>query len=276
MPDALYLCIGQSNMIGYNRSPVLDGRQPASAPPAAEKPIRLSKLRLWTGYGLRALPSPFLLPDEATFGLPNLTPTPGHGPLPSFADQIRRKHRLNPAFLLCARNGHGFASWSPGSIFHRKMLRRLMHGMTELPLAGVLVQIGETDAATADDAEQWQARVRDLLSEVRSTANRINTALGRAQTHIPVTLARLGRLSAARVHSGDFPYWDCVARQQQESALPGVTIVETSDLPREPDGLHFSATALDELGRRFVDATPPPNLLGYPPPEPRRTSPRAL
>jgi hypothetical protein len=46
------------------------------------------------------------------------------------------------------------------------------------------------------------------------------------------------------------------AQQQVAAALPACTVIDTSGLPLEPDGVHFSLPGVLQLGRAFVAPTP--------------------
>lgn len=103
--------------------------------------------------------------------------------------------------------------------------------------AYVFIQ-GERDAQYATDAPLWASRFTAFVAAVRSDHG----------ADIPVFFAQLGTDPGPVVG----PYWSTVKAQQASVSIPGVYMISTDDLPKQPDNIHYTNEGYQKLGERIA------------------------
>jgi len=159
-------------------------------------------------------------------------------------------------------NGTGLAQsnkpdWNTGSAeLFQILLERIRLAVQELPshlgarLAGFFWLQGESDALEGPDqpnqANGYERNLNDLIRQVR---------LELRQPELPVVIARISPPESTR-NGRLFSYRHTVREAQSRLARGNRKIaqVNTDDLPRQEDDLHFTEKGQSILGRRFVEA----------------------
>jgi hypothetical protein len=250
---AIYLLAGQSNMSGRGRVEDLPPGFPAHG------------VRIWNLTNADAW-APAAEPLDATEGQVDRVSRdrrPGVGPGLAFADAVAEaRPGLGVGLVPCARGGASMAEWRPApgrDTLYGSCLRRARLAARRGRIAGVLWYQGESDAASAAEAEAWGRRFAELVAAWRRD-------LG--EPRLPVAFAVLGAISPARRAEPGFAEWDRVKAAQRAVRIPGVAAVEAEAVELSRDGLHLSAAGALALGRRLADAMlalSPDGGDGYPP-----------
>jgi hypothetical protein len=97
---------------------------------------------------------------------------------------------------------------------------------------------GESDTLDLADAHAWAARFTTHVGEIRR----------RHGNDMVVIFARLGKNPNLPAH----PHWDVVREQQTSVDMPGVHMIETDDLEKQPDGLHYTNPGYEKLGQHMA------------------------
>lgn len=148
-----------------------------------------------------------------------------------------------------------FSEWgAPAGELYSELLARLARAAGELRRLGYAPRVrliammqGESDAAALPLAHDYGSHLEHLLTQLRSDLRELGLAdaelpwlrLGLVNRH----LVRLGFVGAPLVRAAQTTVAGLLARSDT---------VETSTLELLPDGLHFAASGLLNLGRRFV------------------------
>lgn len=223
----LFLLAGQSNMAGrgdlepQDRQPV-DGLFALSADdkwvPAVD-PIHFDKPKI-AGTGL-----------ARTFGRTLLTARP--------SAQI--------GFIPGAFGGSMLDEWIPGGKHYVEALRRAKVAQASGRLRGVLWHQGESEANDETRARTYLERFTRVVEAFRKDLE---------APALPVVVGQLGRF--LRSSGVDFatPLADVVNRQlaQAPAAIANCAFAPSGGLAHRGDELHFNATSLRELGRRYAHA----------------------
>ena len=148
-----------------------------------------------------------------------------------------------------ARGSTGLATgdWNPGDIYYDTAVGRLnalFGSHPEFVMGGFLWHQGESDAGSAADAAAYPAALDNMLTQIR-----LDVSAADATT--PVVLG------------GMVPSWVAgdVNRQTVQDAL-GTTparlaytgFAPSTGLAANPDGIHFNAASLRDLGTRYLSA----------------------
>ncbi len=167
----------------------------------------------------------------------------GVGPALAFGE---RWSELNPeipvGLIPCAMGGTSIADWQrqlDESTLYGSVLKRCRAASPQGTLQGVLFAQGESDA-TADRVDLWKAGFERWATDLRAD-------LGRPD--LPLVYAQLG--DGRR--TPDPAAWQRLSAIQAGIHLRDSAMVATNDLPLS-DGIHFTAEASRELGRRMADA----------------------
>jgi hypothetical protein len=164
----------------------------------------------------------------------------GAGPGLPFGVEIQERTGQPVGLVPCTRGGTLLEKWQRSTsdqTLYGSMLKRCNAASTVGELTGLLFFQGESDAKNPADAEQWAARFRQFVTDVRSD-------LG----DLPIVFAQLGKPCP------NFDHWATVQSQQASVDLPRVSMIRTDDLALQPDQLHFTADSYIEIGKRFAQA----------------------
>ena len=139
-----------------------------------------------------------------------------------------------------------------------ELLRRIDNAAAAARALGLLPNVrlvcmmqGESDALDARLAASYSRYLDQFVQQLRIDLAARNLD---GDTVVPF---RIGLVSPHLVAAG-FPHIPevRVAQQQVAATLPACMVIETSGLPLQPDGVHFSLPGVLQLGRSFVAPTP--------------------
>ena len=227
----IWVLAGQSNAVGYGRSPVHD-------PPE----VGLHALRYDGGWGLATHP----LSDSTATLYPSMTEraNPGHSPHLSFGRRLRRSLGYPIGLLPAALGGSRLAYWSRGDEHGYGLFRDLLARVRVAGgrVAGLVWYQGESDA-TPERAADYARRLTEFLQAVRR---------GLEQHDLPILLVQLNR---KRRDAGKFTDegWSMIREAQRRvaAALPKAGIVPSLDLSLDEMGHNGSAGNV-ALGERLA------------------------
>lgn len=219
-----FILAGQSNMVGL--------AQPIPMERATAKVQVLSPAGTWV---------PAVDPLYAGGGV---------GPSITFGKRVstamgNRTVRLIP----CAYSGSAIRQWLPGYVsvagaidppLYDPCLARTL--TTGAHIDGVIFYQGETDAMVPDTATIWASQFTTMVADWRRDLS---------NPSLPVVFAQIDDYTADTIN---YSQWDTVQAQQASVSLPGVSMIETDDLPVGPDGIHLTAGSYFKVGRRFANA----------------------
>ncbi len=225
------LLAGQSNMVGYG----LTGELPpdvASLPP---------NVKLYVD-GAPATPN-----DRERFG-----------PEVGFAHALGAAEPQQPFILVkFAVGGTSLLAWAPEWTSEQAeitnnagagpLYKRFHDYLADVPLSsdarfgGVLWMQGERDARFPQAGSAYFENLYTLIEAFRRDVQ---------QPELPFILGRVNP------PADRFLLLDAVRRAQEVAAraLPGVRLVDTDDLTKRDDDIHYDTGGILELGRRFADA----------------------
>lgn len=233
-PVEIFILAGQSNMVGFG----LPLQEETPSP-------RILKV-LSTGLVVPTV-DPVFAYDQTTMS----DARPGVGPGYSFARALTARDKsMRVALAPCAASGTTIAQWQKGQPLYDACLASVeaavKHGGK---LGGVLFFQGESDAGSSPDVSTlttWPAMFTSYVAAIRHD-------LGKT---VPIVFAQM------QTAPPTWPQWmqDAYATMRTQQAairLPGVSMIQTSDLPYGVDvasNLHFSPSAETTIGQRFASA----------------------
>lgn len=143
-----------------------------------------------------------------------------------------------------AENGQPLRRWyareEPRDLYDR-LLGQIKPALREEGFASVtfIWMQGEADATWAEDSDRYDAHMRGLIQQLRNDLKQ------------PEMSVVIGRISS---HFSGTSHGDKVRQIQVDVAEsdPLVEWIDTDDLPRAPDGVHFSKEGYLMLGQRFA------------------------
>jgi hypothetical protein len=221
----LYLLIGQSNMAGRGQVAAIDRE-------VHPRVLALDSAGQWQPAA-----------DPIHFD----KPIAGVGPGPTFGKVMAQSNpSVRIGLIPCAVGGSPIAAWQPGCTYHETGSRpyddavsRTRLALTRGVLQAILWHQGESDSEPGE-AELYEDRLVALVAMLRSDLR---------QPDSPFVVGTLG----------DFFVSDNPAARTVNAALRRVPLrvrraacVEATGLAHGGDGLHFSAQAARELGRRYA------------------------
>jgi hypothetical protein len=199
------------------------------------------------------------------------------GPEVAFAAQVAAA-RPSDDFLLVKRaaSGTSMAAWSPqwdkarlaskydtaAGPLYRKLLEDYTAAIKDLParLTGVLWMQGESDTRYPALGPHYFENLKNLITAFRRDLKdpELPFFFGRVNTPADATEDDKKTIK--------FPYLKQVRAAQERAAreIPAVYLIETDDLAKQPDRIHYDATGQISLGRRFAEAwlkTVPPKSV---------------
>lgn len=178
-------------------------------------------------------------------------PGAGTGLARSFAVEYLRAHPgVTLGFIPAACGGSPIAAWEPGQYFDQTQshpyddaLARARRALRHGNLRGILWHQGESDRSP-ELAGRHEAALTALIERFRRD-------LGAPR--VPFLIGQLGQFAGAGP-------WDEAARrvdlaQRNVAArVPFAAFVPSDGLTSKPDNLHFDASSLRELGKRYAAA----------------------
>ncbi len=174
----------------------------------------------------------------------------GVGPGRAFAlDLVSKDPKQVTGLIPCAVGGSPIRTWEPGGFWEQTKshpyddtLRRMRVALQSGVLKGILWHQGESDSKP-DLTGVYQERLRTLVDRFR---NEFQTP------QVPFLVGQLGQFpdrpwSPARIAIDEI-------HQSVATWLPHSHFVSSEGLGHKGDGVHFSAVAYRELGRRYAQA----------------------
>lgn len=222
-----FLMIGQSNMAG--RGDIGD-----------VEPIDNPLCHMYRMGGWESMSEP-INPDRAIFQGDYRS---GINLCASFADEYAKQYRQKIGLIPCADGGTRIAQWMPGEILydHAIMMTQLAGRVSRL--GGILWHQGESDCNEVDIA-LYKERFLTMVSAMRKT-------LGAEE--LPFIFGELSEEIAPRWKAGDYPKQMNNLFRELEKEVPNCKLVSVKGLELKPDGIHFDAKSLRELGIRYFQA----------------------
>jgi hypothetical protein len=214
----VFVLAGQSNMLGRG-TPVSKGAKSDS------------RLLVWRKSAWQVAADPLGDPKDKHNGV---------GPGMTFGlGAIRTLSPQTVGLVQCAVGGTTISKWEPPHSAYSNCITQVRAAGGHID--GIIFLQGESDATNKDDAGAWAKRFKVVLTAFR-------TDLG---TDIPFVIGQIGKLT-----SPDFPYSSAVRTQQTKavSQSTGLSMITTSDLKLQADGVHFTVDSYKTIGTRFATA----------------------
>ena len=144
---------------------------------------------------------------------------------------------ITVGLIQCAKGGSEISAWRTGAAPFRACANQV--AASRATVAGVLFLQGESEARSMSGSTGWAAGFQMVLTSFRD----------RYGASLPFLLGQIGTLI-------DRPYQQQVRDAQAAAAASnsGITLVITTDLPVQPDGVHFTVGAYHDVGTRFATA----------------------
>lgn len=237
VPRAMFLLAGQSNMAG--RGPLTEKCASLAAVPHA----RIAVLRSVGNLGAWASPAKHPLhndkPDKVGVG-------PGLAFAQCIVDFLPAEEQ-HIGLLPCAVGGSELARWSaPSGDLFRASVEQVQRGKAlGGSLRGILWHQGESDSGSEELATTYGDRLTVVLRDL---------AVACGMTNVPIVLGELG-VHFLDLSDSRFQYAERVNDAMVAvgiSSGPLTAVVSARGLSHRGDRLHFSASAADELGRRYA------------------------
>ncbi|MBI3879124.1 MAG: sialate O-acetylesterase [Verrucomicrobia bacterium] len=222
----LYLLIGQSNMAGRG---ALDDDAKTPHP----RVLKFTKENAW---------APAVEPLHFD------KPIAGVGIGGSFG---REMAGANPdatiGLIPCAVGGTPLSRWQKGGDLYQQAVVRAKLAMKDGALFGVLWHQGENDAGKKDTAENYAARLAQMVKDLRAEFG---------ISDLPFVAGKLGEFLPRTDKDGQPSYWPVVNEQiaTLPSLVPRTMVVESTGLKHKGDGIHFDTPSLREFGKRYATA----------------------
>lgn len=238
-PPLTFLLAGQSNMVGLAK-PI-----PVETPDS--NVVALNPDNTWT---------PATDPLYQVGGVDPLFQANhdgGVGPAIAFGDAVAAATGRQVRLIQCAASGTGIQEWLPGYVpngasdppEYDPCIARVQSLNTTID--GVIFYQGETDAILPEWSAAWASRFATFVTDIRRD-------LGAT---VPIVFAQIGSgdgLGHGTSACAGLCSWDTVVAQQASVALPGVTMIQTSDLLAGPDHVHLTVDSYRVVGARFAQA----------------------
>ena len=157
---------------------------------------------------------------------------------------------ITVGLIPCAVGGSPIDSWTPGTFYPPTKshpwddaLRRAKLALRDGTLRGILWHQGESDSASLELAQAYEAKLHDLIARLRKEL---------AAPDVPFLAGQMGQFA-------DAP-WDepkkIVDRAHRDlpSKVERTAFVSSEGLGHRGDKVHFDSAAYRELGRRYAAA----------------------
>jgi hypothetical protein len=168
----------------------------------------------------------------------------GIGPGISFAlEMLKANPNRTIGLVPCAVGGTPLRRWVKGADLYEKAVSRAKLAAQTGVIKGVLWHQGESDTAKKEDAESYEARLTQMLKDLRQD-------LGLPK--MPIVVGQLGRFLTVE----KYPYVKTVqaAIEHIPAVVPNAGFADSTGLTDKGDQLHFSAAAQAEFGARYAKA----------------------
>ena len=180
---------------------------------------------------------------------PTHTAPAAFSPLMSFAAaMIRKKHDPNYGIVLvnCAVDATNAQVWVPGSANYNNCLSmaRTAIRLTGGTIDAILWSQGEGNGRSKHAADLW-------IPQTRRMADSMRRDLTGSPNGIPFVFVRLGDDPKLE----NYAYWAYLWNKQPSlAATPGFIMVDPAGLPKQGNGVHFTAFSNATIGWRLADA----------------------
>jgi hypothetical protein len=214
----LYLLIGQSNMVGRDATPIA-------------QQITNSRVLAFDAKG------EWVVAKE-----PMHVGGTGIGPgIPFALEMLRGDDRTAVGLIPCAVGGTALSRWVKGGDLYEKAVQRARAAAATGQIKGVLWHQGESDTSKKENAETYQARLTQMLKDLRGDLN---------LPDVPIVVGQLGPF----LTTAKYPYVETVrgAIEAVSAEVPGVGVADSADLKDSGDALHFSAAAQETFATRYA------------------------
>lgn len=218
-----FLLIGQSNMAGrgyLNEAKEIDTAH-----------IKILRNGLWVNM-FRPIN-----PDRSFSGV-NLAE--------SFAEGYVRKHNTDVGLICCADGGTKLSQWMPGEALYENAVNNAKLALRSSALAGILWHQGESDIRVGIDT--YRPRFEEMIASLKK-----DIGCG----DVPVLVGGLGDFLKNYENYPEGAYETVKSfntlLEDIASDNKNIGFVSAAGLTSNPDNLHFSASALYDFGRRYLD-----------------------
>ena len=219
----VYLLMGQSNMAGRGRMTDED-RQPV------DRVWMLDKEDRWAPA---AHPLHFDKPKIAGVGLG----------LPFARRMCREDPNVQIGLIPCAFGGTPLSRWSKSGDLYENAVRRAKLATREGTLRGALWHQGESDSQHPENANTYAARLAKMIGDLRADLE---------SADLPFVAGRLGEFylrAKAKSLAGTVD----AALRDLSTQVEHTGCAGAEGLGHKGDGVHFSADALRQLGKRYAE-----------------------
>jgi hypothetical protein len=168
----------------------------------------------------------------------------GIGPgIPFAHEMLKDDPKITIGLVPCAVGGTKLSRWVKGADLYEKAVSRAKVAAQSGVIEGVLWHQGESDTLTKENADTHQARLTQMLKDLRQD-------LG--LPHLPIVVGQLGDFLSPEKYPAVDMVRSAIARVPDN--MIGVGFADANGLGHKGDGLHFSAEAAQELGARYATA----------------------
>jgi hypothetical protein len=219
----VYLLMGQSNMAGRGRMTDEDRRP-------VKRIWMLDKEDRWVPA---AHPLHFDKPKIAGVGLG----------LPFAKRMCQQDPNVQIGLIPCAFGGTPLSRWSKGGDLYENAVRRARLAMQDGTLMGALWHQGESDSGRPETAETYATRLAKMIEDLRADLR---------SSDLPFVAGRLGEFYV-RARGKPLAQTVDAALEDLPTQVEHTGCAGAQGLDHKGDGVHFSADALRELGKRYAE-----------------------
>jgi len=164
----------------------------------------------------------------------------------SIAQELHKYYPGVPVVIAnCAKGSTSITQWQPSKnekTLFGACLKRINAAMSQGDLAFLYFYQGETDAQPAGVAVApiWDEYFTNYVNEIHHHFGQ----------DLPIIFAQI----ATTTKPASFPYWEIVKTSQSKFSAPNVTMIETSDLALNTDGVHLNTASQNSMAVRVVSA----------------------
>lgn len=169
----------------------------------------------------------------------------GRGLSASFADEYAKYFNEAVGLIPCADGGTKLAQWMPGEILYDNTVNNAKLAQRTSEIAGILWHQGENDSYIEEDANTYQQRFIQMISQLKKDLGNEN---------LPVIVGELGRF-ASSFQNGKLKFTDIVnkALRTMPSVIENCGFASAEDLTDRGDTIHNSAS-YRIFGKRYFNA----------------------
>ena len=233
---ALYILVGQSNMVG--KSAVPDGFD-----------LPQNAYTFGNDYQWHLATSPV---DSAKgqVDLVSADEFTGFGPALAFARSLLTKNSAQPIGLIpCAKSGSSIIEWEKSlddQTLYGSCLKRVRAASTMGTVSGILFFQGEADTVDPEQFPDLNPAADAWAEKFATFAYNFRQDIGNPGT--PLVFAQLGQPDDLE----GLPNWALVQQQQENIQIPNAKMIKTNDLPMA--GIHYRPDSYVAIGERLAEA----------------------